>query len=185
MKRIFLETERLILRDPKMSDLEAHHALLSNEKVMRFLPDIKTTTKKESEDNLRKAIAAVQETPRQFYFLVMEEKETGTYVGQVGYTVAAETLLGKLVHMGYFIQEMFWGKGYMTEAVKCLLAFAFLEDDVIRVSTGCLKENIASARVMEKCGMIKEADRKKFSWHEEALKDRLEYRLLKEEWEKI
>jgi len=38
---IKLETKRLIIRDPIIDDLESHHELLSNDKVMYYLKDIK------------------------------------------------------------------------------------------------------------------------------------------------
>jgi inorganic pyrophosphatase len=70
----------------------------------------------------------------------------------------------------------------MTEAVRELLRFAFEDNGVYRVSTGCMTENRASERVMQKCGMIREAERKDFIWHDGRMKDRVEYRLLKNEW---
>ena len=51
-----------------------------------------------------------------------------------------------------------------------------------RVTTGCLAENIGSERVMQKNGMIKEAERPDYEWHDGKMKSRLEYRLLKNEW---
>ena len=47
---------------------------------------------------------------------------------------------------------------------------------------GCIKENIGSEKVMQKCGMIKEAEHVHCVWHEGRLKNRVEYRLLKTEW---
>ena len=52
-----------------------------------------------------------------------------------------------------------------------------------RVTTGCDPENKGSENVMIKCGMIKEANMKKKVWMHGRLRDRVEYRLLKEEWE--
>ena len=59
---------------------------------------------------------------------------------------------------------------------------AFCDNDVYRVSTGCLAENIGSERVMQKCGFIKEAEHIDYEWHDGKIKTRLEYRLLKKEW---
>ena len=74
-------------------------------------------------------------------------------IPSVGYTVTNDTPIGKLVHAGYFIYPKFLGKGYTTEAFKRVLEFAFCDNDVYRVSTGCLAENIGSERVMQKCGL--------------------------------
>ena len=62
------------------------------------------------------------------------------------------------------------------------MEYAFQTDNVYRVTTGCLAENIGSERVMQKNGMIKEAERPDYEWHDGRMKTRLEYRLLKNEW---
>ena len=105
-------------------------------------------------------------------------------VGSIGYTVREAALSGKLVDAGYFSYRKFWGQGCMTEALRRLLAFAFEEDGVYRFSTGCLTENRGSERVMQKCGLIKEAEKPDWTWHGGKLKTRVEYRLLRQEWTK-
>ncbi|MBR5938411.1 MAG: GNAT family N-acetyltransferase [Clostridiales bacterium] len=44
----------------------------------------------------------------------------------------------------------YWGNGYTSEAANRVLAFAFEENNVYRVTTGCLAENRGSERVMQK-----------------------------------
>ena len=61
----------------------------------------------------------------------------------------------------------------MTEALKKVLEFAFTENDVYRVTTGCLAENIGSEKVMQKCGLLKEAEHVAYEWHDEKMKTRL------------
>ena len=46
-----------------------------------------------------------------------------------------------------------------------------------------MAENVGSERVMQKCGLIKEAEHVDYEWHDDRMKTRLEYRLLKSEWE--
>jgi ribosomal-protein-alanine N-acetyltransferase len=96
--------------------------------------------------------------------------------------VTKTTPIGKFVGAGYFILPEYHGQGFMTEALGEVIRFAFTEDGVFRISTGCLIENRASERVMQKCGFIKEAVYKSYTWHDGRIKDRVEYRLLKEEW---
>ena len=73
----------------------------------------------------------------------------------------------------------------MSEAVQKVLEFAFTQDNVYRVTTGCLAENIGSERVMQKSGLIKEAEHIDYEWHDDRMKTRLEYRLLRHEWESM
>ena len=181
-RMIRLTTERLIVRDPLPSDIDGWHRLLSDPKTMYYLPDIMTHTLNESKQNLDDAIADAGNPDRTKYFLAVEERETGAFIGTAGYTVTQTTPAGKSVHLGYFILPKYHGQGIVTEALHEIIRFAFENNGVYRIETGCMRENIASERVMQKCGMIKEADRKDCVWHDGQLKDRVEYRLLKEEW---
>jgi ribosomal-protein-alanine N-acetyltransferase len=179
-----LYTERLLIRDHALDDLMTHHELLSDGTSMKYLPEIKTNDLEESKENLLKSIEGINSEKRELYFFRIENRNTKEHIGEIGYTVKKGTFLGKVVDMGYFIKEKHWGKGYTTEALKKIIEYAFEKDNVYRISTGCLKENIGSEKVMKKCGMIKEAEFKEYQLHENKLKDRVEYRLLKHEWKK-
>jgi ribosomal-protein-alanine N-acetyltransferase len=61
---------------------------------------------------------------------------------------------GKIAGMGYFIKEKYWGQGYTAEALKRIIEYAFEDDNVYRISTGCIKENKGSEKVMIKRGYI-------------------------------
>lgn len=182
---IYLETERLIIRDSVAEDLETHHALMSSDTVMRYLRDIQTHSLQASQENLAVAMSEIGKPDRRFYFLRIQEKASGALVGQIGYTVTAFMQKGKRADIGYFIHEAFWGRGYTTEALRAVLAYGFTEGGVYRMGCGCLAENRGSERVMQKCGMIKEGTLKEYTEHEGVLKDRVVYRLLRPEWEKI
>ena len=182
---IWLETERMILRDHRWEDLDSHHGLISDPDTMYYLPDILTQTKEESRMDLESSIEAIGKPDRREYFLRMEDKETGELIGETGYTVMQETPVGKLVHAGYFSRRKFWGQGYMTEAFGEILRFAFEENNVFRLTTGCDPENKGSERVMIKCGLTKEADMKQKVWMDGRMRDRVEYRMLREDWESL
>lgn len=180
---IWLETERMILRDHRWEDLESHHGLISDPDAMYYLPEIRTHNLEESRMDLESSIEAIGKPDRREYFLRMEDKETGELIGETGYTVTQEHPVGKLVHAGYFSRRKFWGQGCMTEAFREVLRFAFEENGVFRLTTGCDPENRGSERVMIKCGLIKEADMKQKVWMDGRMRDRVEYRMLKTEWE--
>ena len=179
---IQLSTPRLLIRDHRPDDLQTHHEVFSDNKIMWFLKDIMTRSFEDSRENLQQAIEQIGHPQREFYFLRIENCITNDHIGEIGYTVTDFTPLGKLVGVGYFIRDSYWGLGYTTEALREIIRFAFQEDNVYRISCGCLKENSASERVMQKCGLIKEAEFKEYQWHDGRLKDRVEYRLLRTEW---
>ena len=58
--------------------------------------------------------------------------------------------------LGYWTGVEYWGRGYCTEAVSRLMQYAFEELGVTRVHARCFARNVASARVMEKAGLVKE-----------------------------
>lgn len=176
------ETKRMILRDYEETDFEAYYRLKSDEQTMYYLQDIKLSSKEEGMTDFNHVLKDKAAKDREFYFFHMEEKDSGNQIGSVGFNILSDTPVGKNVQLGYFTYPKFWGCGYMSEAVKKVLEIAFLEQNVYRITTGCLAENIGSKRVMEKNGLIQEAIHIAYEWHDGKLKDRLEYRLLKEEW---
>lgn len=58
--------------------------------------------------------------------------------------------------IGYVLARAYWGKGYMTEALRKLVAWALEQPEISRIWSVCDIENRASARVMEKAGMRRE-----------------------------
>ena len=181
-KAIRLETERLILRDLTESDFEAYCKLKTDDQTMYYMQDIKLKSIDAARAEFTDVLDDMKRTERKYYFLHMELKDSHEQVGSIGYTVTDETPAGKMVHLGYFTYPWFWGNGYTTEALKKVLEYAFTAGNVYRVTTGCLAENIGSERVMQKNGMIKEAEHLDYEWHDGKMKTRLEYRLLKNEW---
>ena len=182
---IELETERLCLRDYAETDFEAYYKLKTDDRTMYHLQDIKLDDREMARSEFEDVLTDIESDHRKYYFLHMELKDTHEQVGSIGYTVIDDTPVGKIVHLGYFTYPQFWGNGYTSEALNKVLEFAFTKDNVYRVTTGCLKENVGSERVMQKNGMIKEAEHVDYEWHDGRMKTRLEYRLLKKEWEQL
>lgn len=180
---IRIETDRLILRDHYESDIATHHKLFSDKMVMRYLQDIMTNSVEESQENLMGAIAQISDKDRSLYFLRIEEK-SGAHVGEIGLTVLDTLPVGRVAQLGYFTHKEFWGRGYVTEAAQAMMDYGF-NNGVYKVVTGCNLNNGGSQKVMIKCGMKKEAHFRDFGWQEGALYDRVEYAMLKNEWEKL
>ena len=179
---IYLETDRLLLRDYLPEDEEDYSLLKSDPETMYYLQDIQLTSREEARQDFTAVLADAASPDRRFYFFRVERKDTGVQIGSIGYTVMGRGPEGKTVHAGYFYLPAYWGQGYGTEAFQRLLAFAFLEDGVYRVTTGCLAENKGSERVMQKCGMVREGVFPDWEYHDGRWKTRVQYRLLKQEY---
>ena len=81
--------------------------------------------------------------------------ETDELIGNVALT---EILRGPLqsCYIGYYLDKQHNGKGYMTEAVKLAVDFAFKELKLHRIEAGVMPHNIRSIKVLEKAGFHKE-----------------------------
>lgn len=59
--------------------------------------------------------------------------------------------------IGYWLGELYWGKGFATDAVRLLTQYAFSDLNLLRVYANVFEYNLASMRVLEKAGYKQEA----------------------------
>jgi len=163
-------------------DLQPLYELTFDQENMRYMKSTKIETLKEAEDHLRISIEESQKSDRVKYYFAIINKETSDYIGAIGYEVKDKRGTEKIIEFGYFIKKEYWGQGYVTEAGRIVIEYAFKEDNVVKIEASCLEENEKSEKVMIKLGMIKEGHLRKHQYHEGKWKDRLVYGLLKEEY---
>ena len=84
--------------------------------------------------------------------------------------------------IGYWLSEVHWGKGIMTEAVGAMVKYAFEETSWLRLFAAVYENNPASMRVLEKNGFIPEAVHRKAVMKNGTLMDEHLYALLKTHW---
>ena len=60
------------------------------------------------------------------------------------------------MEIGYWLAKPFWGRGIMTAVVRTLCDYAFAEFGLVKISAHVFANNPASARVLEKCGFVRE-----------------------------
>jgi ribosomal-protein-alanine N-acetyltransferase len=104
-------------------------------------------------------------------------------VGALGCFWAAKPNL--TMELGYWIAEPFWGKGYVVEACRAVLAHAFAEHKPRRVQARVIDGNGASARVLAKLGFREEGTLRKALLRRGKFEDVRIFSLLKEEWEAL
>jgi len=102
----------------------------------------------------------------------------GEYTGNIGLHVG-DDVYRKSAEIGYFLGEPYWNKGIMTRAVRLICEYGFRELDVVRIHTGVFDYNLASARVLEKCGFRKEAVFKKAICKNGMICDEIRYALVR------
>ena len=85
--------------------------------------------------------------------------------------------------LGYNLAEEHWGKGYMTEAAKEVLRFAFEELGLDQVGICTSRVNRRSQRIIEKCGFTYEGTiRRYYKIYDGSLRDSMVFSMLKEEY---
>lgn len=79
----------------------------------------------------------------------------GSVAGGIGYEIGAyERRLTAMI--GYWLAQPFWGRGIATAALRKMTEYAFAMHGLRRVSSVVMAPNLASARVLEKAGYVRE-----------------------------
>jgi ribosomal-protein-alanine N-acetyltransferase len=96
----------------------------------------------------------------EYYSFGIFLKETNELIG---FTMLSEVLRGDLLScfVGYYLDEEHNGKGFMTEAVRLVVDYAFKELKLHRIEAGVMPRNLGSIKVLEKAGFHKEGIAKK------------------------
>ena len=141
-----LETERLLLRPPEPRDVPAITRWAGDPDVARNLA---TLPHPYTEDDARGFVARMQESLQRGdgWCFAMVRKDDYQLIGCCGIH-----LKDGANEVGYWLGKPFWNRGYMTEAARRLLAFAFDELKLQSVWAGWFFDNPASGRVLEKLG---------------------------------
>jgi RimJ/RimL family protein N-acetyltransferase len=175
-----IATERLDLRPFEPGDLDAFVAIHGDPEVVRYLYfDVR------DRDELRGVLGEKEqrtalEKEGDGLNLAAVLRATGELVGDVVLFWRSEE--HRQGEVGYIIHPAHGGRGYATEATRALLRIGFEDLDLHRICGRLDARNTASARVLERLGMRREAhlvenERVKGEWTDE-----LVYALLAREW---
>jgi RimJ/RimL family protein N-acetyltransferase len=193
--RVYLETERLILRQFTEEDVDILYDLDNDPEVMRYLSGGPSTPREEIEDVILPAWLGYYTRFEGYGFWAAIEMDTGEFVGWF-HLRPQQSHPVEQPELGYRLRRSAWGKGYGTEVSLALVAKAFTELGASRVIAGTYQDNVGSRRVMEKVGM---QFVRSFRFTPEELKqwgvasldqfyesfpgDEVEYAITKPEWE--
>jgi RimJ/RimL family protein N-acetyltransferase len=138
-----LETERLILRAPRLEDAKAVATLANDRRIAENTARIPHPYKIADAEAF---IASVNVPGGETVFLITDLDETVLGACGVG------ALDDQGPELGYWLGVPFWGQGYATEAVRAVIDYVFTELDFEFLNAGARVTNPASRRVLEKCG---------------------------------
>ncbi|MCD7937520.1 MAG: GNAT family N-acetyltransferase [Tannerellaceae bacterium] len=104
------------------------------------------------EDAERFIRMTMQTEPALFFAITVDDELAGSI------SLSPQTDIHcKNAELGYFLAEEYWGRGYMTEAVRQIVAYGFETLDITRIFARPFGRNRASQRVLEKAGFTLEA----------------------------
>jgi [ribosomal protein S5]-alanine N-acetyltransferase len=156
-----LETGRLLLRKMQMDDLHDYYAYVSQPEIARYNgwhpPRSLTECRNFFVGRVIERYRGMQPAP-----WGVIDKATGRLVGQCGFTQWYP--ISMRAEIAYGISKPYWGRGYIPEAVRMVLAFGFRVLGVELIQAACIVENVASERVMQKVGMSFEEMQREYSF---------------------
>lgn len=144
-----IETKRLIITDFNLTMAEDVHKNSLDEDNRRFVPDEVFETVEEAKETIEYLMSVYETGDGPLVHPVL--LKDGTNIGYVQLVPMEEGF-----EVGYHIGKNYTGRGYATEALAAFLAEMMEKKQLEKVFGICVSENVASKKVMEKCGFRKE-----------------------------
>lgn len=173
---ITLETDRLILRAFKETDLDDFYEYAKNPNIG---PNAGWTPHKNIEDS--KQILDMIIAEDEVWALV--DKASNKVIGSVGLHNDRLRSTEDIKMLGYVLSESYWGQGLMAEAAMAVIAYAFENLEIQLISVHHYPYNLQSKRVIEKCGFGYEGTlRHATKLYDGRIYDLMCYSMTKDEW---
>jgi ribosomal-protein-alanine N-acetyltransferase len=152
-----IETERLVIRPFRMTDLPQVLARVRDPEVTRFTGG---TVSPEKATRLFQQVIDRQAERFPFGHRAIVLRASQLNIGYCGLGDLPH-VAEKLIEISYGLNREFWGQGYATEAATALLRHGFEELKLAEVVAAIHPQNVASIRVAEKLGLTY---RKRINW---------------------
>lgn len=143
-----LITPRLIIRDPVLTDAEAIFDYAKHAQVAQYTTWLPHSSVEVTNKLLSATIAKNSKDSGDF---VLELRTSGEVIGMF-----ALRNKGDHFELGYVVNPRFQGQGFATEALQAAIAYLHSTQPQIPIKAFCDTENIASQRVMEKAGLVRQ-----------------------------
>ena len=175
---IKLETNRLILRPFKITDAQAvFENYASSDDVTKYT----TWDTYRDIDAVRNYLSSLIESYKdgKTFNWAIELKNENKVIGSIGATNLDENVAK--IEVGYCIGKKWWNQGIATEALREIIRFLFEEVGINRIEAYHDVRNLASGRVMQKCGMKCEGILRQFYPFNGGVSDVYIYSILKDD----
>jgi len=151
--KIFLKTERLILREILPSDDEGMFELDSDKEVHKYLGNQPFTKIEDSREMIR--FIRKQYEDNGIGRWAMINRETNEFMGWAGLKLMKDLTNYHINYydLGYRLIKRFWGKGYATESARASISYGFNELKLNEIYAMADVGNRESRYVLEKAGL--------------------------------
>ena len=177
-EHVSIETDRLTIRLVLASDLPALYAINGDDAVTRYLPYETWRDSAAGETWFQRASSMHAAGEAGQFVIVL--REAGAIVGTC--LLFRIDRANARAEIGYVLARKYWGAGYMIEAMRAFVAFAFDHLALRRLEATVDPRNVASARVVERLGFVKEGLLRERSVMKGEITDSSLYGLLRGEW---
>ena len=138
-----LETERLVLRAPRLGDAKTVAVLANDRRIAENTARIPHPYRVADAEDF---IAAANLGSEAVFLITLRN---GTHRSAPAASLQVDRHPPEI---GYWLGVKHWGKGYATEAVRAVIDHAFTDLDCEAIQSAARVTNPASRRVLEKCG---------------------------------
>ena len=149
-----LETNRLLIRPFQESDYSDLHEYLSIEETYRYEPGDPVSLEE------AKDIALKRSDSVNWWAVTLKKDINYKLIGHIS-LFQTEPLMFRTWEKGYIFNPEYHNQGYATEACQAVIDYTFTQLNAHRIVANCSPENQASWKVLEKCGLTREAMRRK------------------------
>ena len=143
-----LQTPRLVIRMVAEEDLPALLAVNADDEATRYLPYASWSGMEDAQAWYGRAATRLEAHEAAQFVMVL--RETGQVIGSCLLFKFDEA--SARAEVGYVLGREHWGGGYMLEAMKALVDFAFDEVGLRRLEAEIDPRNLASAKLLERLG---------------------------------
>lgn len=168
----------ITIRPWRKTDVEDLAAALNNEHILNNLRDglPYPYTKADAMDYI---IAMQNSDPNETFpfAITLDDKAIGSIC-----VFRQENIHRQTAELGYYIAEPYWGRGYVTQAVRLACSYVFAHSDILRIYAEPFAHNLGSCRVLEKVGFQLEGTLRQNAVKNGQVTDMKLYSLLRNEW---
>lgn len=176
-----IDAGRISLRRISEEDLGAFFNIFSNAEVMRYWSTPPLADRSAAIELLREIHEGFER--RALFQWGIARRTDDALMGTA--TLFNLDLGNRRTEIGYALGRAYWGNGYMQEALRALLAYAFEVLDLHRIEADVDPRNAASIRTLERLGFQREGFLRE-RWHVNGeIQDAFFYGLLRPDWETV